>query len=198
MISYVNGVLTEIEEKSIVVEANGIGYSIFVPMTVIPHLNGIGSSVKIYTYMHVSDDAQKLYGFTSRNDREIFKMLIGVNGVGPKAAIGVLSVLNADELKLAVIAEDEKAISRAPGLGAKTAKKIILELKDKFSGDYFSGMDMPKVPEGAVSKREDAIAALVSLGYSASQALSAINKIDDIKDMEVDEIIGLALKNLAI
>ena len=130
MISYVKGSLTEKFEDSVIVEAGGIGYRIFVPTSVLEHLPKTGETVKIYTYFSVREDAMSLYGFLSRQDLEMFRQLIGVNGVGPKSALGILSALSPDVLRLAVLSGDAKAISKAPGVGSKTAQRIILDLKD--------------------------------------------------------------------
>ena len=131
VISYIRGPLEEKREDSVVVEAGNIGYRIFIPSSVLGELPGLGEEVKIYTYFSVREDGMSLFGFLSRQDLEMFRQLIGVNGVGPKSALGILSALKPDVLRLAVISGDAKAISKAPGVGAKTAQRIILDLKDK-------------------------------------------------------------------
>ena len=202
MISYVSGILSEIEENYIVVEAGGVGYGINIPSTLFQKLPGIGSTVKLYTHLQIAEDARKLYGFLSKEERELFRMLISVSSVGPKAAIAVLSVLTPDELRLAVLSEDEKAIARAQGLGSKTAKKIILELKDKFGAADMSGLfagataGATKADKAQVTAREDTIAALTSLGYSASEALAAITKVADAASLTSDQLLKEALKKL--
>lgn len=196
MISYISGTLTEIESGFIVVEAGGIGYGINVPVTMPARLPGIGSSVKVYTYFHVTDDSMKLFGFYSEDERALFKMLISVSGVGPKVGIAILSTLTPDEIRLAILSDDEKALARAQGLGAKTAKKIILELKDKFAKDIEGGSSVTSNGGAFSSNREDAIAAMVALGISSSDAFSAITKIGDVSEMTTEEILALALKKL--
>ncbi len=199
MISYITGTLAEIEDKYIVVEAGGVGYGISVTSRLIGALPAMGSSVKIYTHLQVSEDAQKLFGFGSAEERTIFRQLLSVSGVGPKAAMGVLSVMSPDELRLAVLSGDAKVISRAPGLGKKTAEKIIVELKDKYSINDLtgSGAAAPGVAAAAPGAREDAVAALVAMGFSASQALSAISSLGDISGKDAGELLSLALKALA-
>ena len=130
MISYISGVVEEIEKDKVVVDNNGIGYGIFASHSTLEQI-GIGEQVKIYTYFSVREDAMQLYGFLSRQELQLFKLLIGVSGVGPKGGLAILSTCPGDSLSMAVLADDAKAISKAPGIGAKTAQKIIIELKDK-------------------------------------------------------------------
>lgn len=146
MISYIKGELAEILPDVIVVEANGIGYNIYVPGSVPGELPSVGSEVKIYTYMNVKEDECSLFGFLTRDDLSMFKMLICVNGIGPKAALGALSNITADDLRFAVLADDVAAIKALPGIGPKTAQKIIIELKDKLKLD--------EVFESALSKNK--------------------------------------------
>ena len=135
MISYVKGILAEKAKDRIVVESGMMGIGIFVPMSVLEVLPPLGEEVKIYTHLQVREDDMSLYGFLSRSDLEMFRQLLGVNGIGPKGALGILSALRPEDLRLAVMTGDAKAISRAPGVGAKTAQRIILDLKDKGSAD---------------------------------------------------------------
>lgn len=197
MISYISGMLAETGDKFIVVEASGVGYGINVPATLPARLGGIGSAVRIYTHLHISDDSQKLYGFANKEERELFRMLLSVGGVGPKVALSVLSVFTPDDLRLAIVSEDEKALSGVSGLGKKTASKIILELKDKFSAGFSKGGSAAGAPAGRnAGPREDAIAAMVELGYSASESFAAVNSLGDTAGMQADEILGLALRKL--
>lgn len=131
MISYIRGELAEVLEDSIIVESSGIGFQIRVPVSVLEEMPEEGSEVKIYTYFNVREDAMQLFGFLDREDLRIFEMLLGVNGIGPKGAIGILSAISGEDLQFAVLADDAKTISKAPGIGLKTAQKLILELKDK-------------------------------------------------------------------
>ena len=196
MISYVTGILAEAGEKGVVIETGGIGYFMTVPVSLLAELPPLGSSVKLYTHFHVTEDALKLFGFKRPEDRELFRLLLGISGVGPKAAIGVLGMMTTNELKLAVLSDDEKKIARTPGLGPKTAKKIILELKDKFKLSDLNealGVSRP-VTEAGDSEREDALQALIALGYSPSESLSVISKLGDTAGMSSDQILSLALR----
>ena len=202
VISYVKGSLEERYEDSVVVEAGGIGYRIFVPTSVLENLPKTGETIKIYTYFNVREDAMSLFGFLSKQDLEMFRQLIGVNGVGPKSALGILSALSPDTLRLAVISGDAKAISKAPGVGSKTAQRIILDLKDKVKAeDILDGFTEPVSGHtegsdvGAVGK--EAIEALTALGYSASEASGVVKKVTITESMTAEDVLKAALKHLA-
>jgi Holliday junction DNA helicase RuvA len=163
---------------------------------------GRGEEVRIYTYFSVREDAMQLFGFLSEDDLEMYRLLLGVNGVGPKAALGVLSVLTADDLRFAVLSDDAKTIAKAPGIGNKTAQKMILELKDKLSlEDAFE----KKLAASAISgekmvitdARDEAVQALTALGYSNSDALKAVRRAEITEEMDVETILKLALKQMA-
>ena len=177
MISYIRGELAAVEEDRIVVEAGGIGYGIFMPGSAIGRLPAIGSQVKIHTYFSVKEDSMQLFGFLTRDDLEVFRLVIGVSGIGPKGGLNILSQLTSDELRFAVFSGDVKAISAAPGIGKKTAEKLILELKDKLNlEDALShSQEADSAPgPGAVlsgSVQNDAVQALVALGYGSTEAL---------------------------
>ena len=199
MISFIKGKLVHIYENVIIVENNGIGYEIFVPVSVIGNMPLVGSEVMIYTYMHVREDALQLFGFLDRDTLEIFKLLITVSGIGPKGAIGVLGTLSADDIRYAVMAEDAKTIAKAPGIGIKTAQKMILELKDKISLADTLGEQSAMVSAGAVdsktnANRAEAIEALTALGFSASEAVKAVSGVKDIETLSTEAIIKAALK----
>ena len=204
MISFIKGKLVHIYENVIIVENNGIGYEIFVPVSVIGNMPIVGSEVMIYTYMHVREDALQLFGFLDRDTLEIFKLLITVSGIGPKGAIGVLGTLSADDIRYAVMAEDAKTIAKAPGIGAKTASKVVIELKDKLkmrdvAENISSEIDWQQsIFDDGGSKQavSDAIEALVSLGYSATEATKAVRKADAGDDVTVEELLKLSLKYL--
>lgn len=200
MIAYIKGVLDTITEDYIIVENNGIGYKILVPGSVVQGLPQSGNEVKIYTYMYVREDAQQLYGFLTSDQLEMFRLLITVNGIGPKGALGILTVMDVDALRLAILSEDVKAIAKSPGVGAKTAGKLILELKDKCHlEDVFSqneDMGQVGVSDTGNEARNDAIQALVALGYSASEATAAVRKTQITSDMMVEDILKLSLKNI--
>lgn len=203
MISFIKGMVADIEEDKVVIECNQIGYNIFVPASVIGNINRTGEEVKLYTYMSVREDAVTLFGFLAKEELNLFKKLISVSGIGPKGALGILSTLSVDNLKLAILSEDAKAIAKSPGIGAKTASKLILELKDKISMDGIfepeSGNQMETgAGAGETSLQKDAVDALVSLGYSSSEALNAVRKAcGKQKDADdVSTIIKLALREI--
>lgn len=176
MIAYLNGILAEIEEENIVIEVNGIGYNVRIPAGMAGRLPQIGEVVKLYTYTSVREDAIGLYGFLSRDDLNMYRQLITVSGIGPKGGLSVLSAMSADELRMAVISQDAKAIAKAPGVGTKTAQRIILELKDKISLEDTAMMrEVNQVPQGSMltgksQAQTEAVEALTALGYSPSEA----------------------------
>lgn len=203
MIAYVKGELADITEDAIVVENNGMGYEISVPGSVMNGLPACGCEIKIYTYMYVREDAMKLYGFLTKDDLKVFKLLITVNGIGPKGALGILSVITPDDLRFAVLADDVKTISKAPGIGTKTAKKLILELKDKLKlEDAFEERlsHTEEVHTGAVSEniRSEAVQALVALGYSNADSLKAVRQVEITEDMTVEELLKKSLKFIGL
>lgn len=205
MIAFIKGELDLVMEEGIIVENGGIGYEIRVPLSMMNQLPSIGGEVKIYTYMYVREDALNLYGFLTKDDLNIFKLLITVNGIGPKGALGILSTITPDDLRFAVLADDVKTISKAPGIGKKTASKLIIELKDKLKlEDVFEGKLETTSGKGTESDshilnvRNEAIQALVSLGYSNGDALKAVRKVNISEDMEVEEVLKLGLKNISL
>lgn len=201
MYAYIKGTLEEITEDAVVVEAGGVGYHIMVSTATAELLPGIGSEVKIYTYTLVREDAFSLYGFLTRDDLEIFKKLITVSGIGPKGGLAILSVMSADSLRFAVMSGDAKAIAKAPGVGVKTAERVILDLRDKISVEDTLrnvGMagDTAKDEAGLADNRmrREAVEALVALGYSASEAGAAVRKVDAGENATPESILKLALK----
>ena len=201
MIGYLKGELTEIKESYIVIEAGNIGYEVYLPSSSIMELPARGSTIKIYTYLHVREDAIGLFGFLTKDDLEMFKLLITVNGIGPKGALGILSAISADDIRFAVLSEDVKTIAKAPGIGNKTASKLILELKDKFKLETafeqrLINQEEKRTGSGIIGKREEAIQALTVLGYSGSDALKIVNQIDITEDMTSEEILKLCLKKM--
>ena len=199
MITYIKGELTELCENSIVVECYGVGYEIMVPASIISELPSIGELVKVYTFQYVREDILDLYGFLTKDDLKIFKLLITVNGIGPKGALSILSVIRPDELRLAVLSDDVKAIQKAPGIGGKTAQKLIIELKDKLNIEDVinKGVDNSVIVPATGSVRDEAIEALVSLGYTSSEAIRAVRGIADAEGMDSEALLKAALKQLA-
>lgn len=201
MYAYIRGKLVSKNEDRIVLECNNIGYEIRVPNIMMEQLPSLNEEVKVYTYLHVREDAQLLYGFLAKEDKEIFQLLIGVSGIGPKGGLSILSVLSCDDLKFAILAGDVKTITSAPGVGAKTAQRLLIELKDKISLEETFESKLAKEQEvllgsGPAVIRSEAIAALVSLGYSSSEAARSIQHLVITETTTVEEIIRQALKKL--
>ena len=206
MISYIKGPLIAVEEDLIIIEAVSVGYHIHVPLSALEALPRIGDEVLIHTYLQVREDAMTLYGFLSRQDLKMFGRLLGVNGVGPKAALGILSTLRPDDLRLAIVAGDAKAIARAPGIGTKTAQRIILDLKDRIKPeDIMPGkvvLSEAGMEGGAAARTDsissDAVEALVALGYSMSEAVKAVRQVEVTPVMTAEEVLKASLKYLVI
>ena len=201
MIAFVRGTAVDMTENSVIVETGGIGYEIYMTGTDLSQIH-MGEEVKIHTYFNVREDAMQLYGFRSKDDLQMFKLLLGVNGVGPKAAVGVLAGITADELRFAILSDDVKTLSKAPGIGKKTAQKLILELKDKMKLDDAFEIKLAHEQEkaaaglGEVSDgRQEAVEALVALGYSSTDALRAVRKVTDVAPDDVEGLLKAALKN---
>lgn len=202
MIAYVNGIIDDITEDNVVVDVGGVGMNVKISAGTAARLPGVGKVVKLYTYTSVREDAFWLYGFLSRNDLEIFKKCITVSGIGPKGALSILSILDADSLRFAIVSGDAKAIAKAPGVGAKTAERLILELKGKLDIDdviisreaavYDSELSMAV---DSAQKRE-AVEALVSLGYGQAESLKAVTSIEGIEEMDSNAVLKAALKKL--
>lgn len=200
MIRFIKGIVADIEETYLVLDNHGIGYRIFTPASVLERYVRVGEEIKLHTYMNVREDAMLLYGFLTSDDLHLFELLLGVSGVGPKAGLGILSALSADELRFAVLSDDVTAISKAPGIGKKTAQKLILELKDKMSlEDAFEkklahGQDVPAA--AGTDESSEAVMALTALGYASSDALRAVRAVEGHETMDVETLLKAALKNL--
>lgn len=200
MYAYMIGKVADVAEDNLVLEVGHIGYNIRIPGSVVPLLPPIGDQVKIYTYTSVREDALQLFGFLTKDDLEMYKLLIGVSGIGPKGGLALLSVMSSDDVRLAVISQDAKAIAKAPGIGNKTAQRIILELKDKISLEdtFAAGENTAEVSaqaSGFGQARSEAVEALTALGYSASDALRAVKAVEQ-EDMDVEELLKAALKKM--
>ncbi len=218
MISYIRGEVLFRNESSVVIDVNGLGYEVFVPYNVMCALERATGVIELYTYMQVKEDGMALFGFASKQDLSTFKLLITVNGIGPKGAMGVMSYMTTQDLILAVLSDDVKAIAKAPGIGSKTAGKLILELKDKFkledtlSGAGFDAVALKGSAAAAASAgaagteeassardsqmRNEAVQALVALGYSSSEALKAVRSVPDEDGMTVETLLKKSLKYL--
>lgn len=201
MYAYFKGSVESITEEMIVLETNNIGYNIIMPSSDICRLL-IGDEVKVYTYLSVREDAMWLYGFLEKKSLDFYKLLLTVNGVGPKAAIGILSNASIDDIIVAIIAQDAKALSKLPGIGAKTAGRIILDLKDKVNTDDLldivvdnKSVDTSSKNSSAVlSVKKEATDILTALGYSSSEAMKALSKLDISDDAKAEEIVSEALR----
>ncbi len=206
MFYYISGKLAKLDGSFAVIDAGGVGFKMTISKSTYYRLSGKESTndVKLYTYMAVREDGTELFGFSSEEELSAFKLLITVSGVGPKAAISILSTLTPEKLALAICTEDKKAISQANGIGPKSAARIILELKDKLKADGISDTDNSTVAGTASElsgvadksgKLSDAQDALTVLGYSRSEAAKVLATIDT-ASLELDDIIRLALKKL--
>lgn len=203
MISFICGQVADTTENSVIIETGGIGYEVFMTGTAIEQAVRMEGKVKVYTYFHVREDAMQLYGFWNKDDLQMFRLLLGVNGIGPKAALGVLAGLTSDELRFAVLSDDVKTLSKAPGIGKKTAQKLILELKDKLKLEDAFEKKLAHEQEAAVlagadfhDGRQEAVEALTALGYSSSEALKAVRRVTDVDPGDVEAILKAALKQL--
>ena len=202
MYSYIRGELAEINSDHIVLDVNGIGYQIYIPTNTLNYLPSIGEMVKIHTYLYIREDAMMLYGFLTRDDLDMFKMLITVSGIGPKGGLGILSTLSTDDLRFAVLSDDAKAIAKAPGIGAKTAQRVIIDLKDKISLEEAFEKKLEhttnKVLPENNSIKNDAVLALNALGYSSTESLKAVSKVEITEDMDVEDVLKAALKHMSL
>ncbi len=198
MIYSVSGTLALVEQNHVVIECGGIGYSVKTSMTTISKLPAAGEKVTLYTHLAVKEDAIDLFGFYDEAERSMFKLLIGVSGVGPKGAVSVLSSLTPERFALAVASSDTKAI-RAPGIGPKTAERIVLELRDKVSKEQaasgITGVELPVPAPGVQANAAEAISALEVLGYARAEAANAVASLDN--SLSVEELIKRGLKVLA-
>lgn len=202
MIAFIEGTIVKKTINTVIIStASGLGYEIFVPMIDLQQLPSNGSRILLYTHLQVKEDAIALFGFLSEEKLQVFKLLITVSGIGPKGALGILSGISLDDLRFAVLSEDTKTISKIPGIGAKTAGKLILELKDKFKlqdtieTKLLQGESVA-VGTKASNMREEAVEALATLGYSATEAMKMLRKVEITETTTVEDLIKQGLKNL--
>ena len=197
MISFIRGELATVESDMAVIDVGGVGYGVFMPSQSLERLPSTGQEVRLFTYLNVREDAMQLYGFLRKDELEIFKLLLGVSGIGPKGGLNILSLLSADELRFAVLSGDVKAISKAQGVGKKTAEKLIIELKDKLKIEDM----MPGAREDSVDAtiqrgvQGEAIQALVALGYGNTESLQAVRQVE-IENKSVEEVLKEALRKM--
>ncbi len=197
MFAYLNGILADVSEDNCVIDVHDIGYNVKISGQTVSRLPGIGEMVKLYTYTSVKEDAFWLFGFLRKDELDLFKVLITVNGIGPKGALSLLSAMDADGLRMAIVSQDVKMISKAPGIGKRTAERLILELKDKLA--ITTSMIAREIQQyqatpitDSVNKKE-AVDALVALGYGQSESMNAVNQVEGADDMEVGALLKAAL-----
>ncbi|MBR3468916.1 MAG: Holliday junction branch migration protein RuvA [Lachnospiraceae bacterium] len=203
MIGFVHGIVEYVSEELAILDVGGIGYNIHVSADTASKMPGLGEEAKLYTYTSVREDAIWLYGFLTRQDLEIFKKCITVSGIGPKGALSILSVMDADTLRYAIMAGDKKAISKAPGVGPKMAERLILELKDKVSiDDEMIGREIAQTAIGNplmaadTPEKKEAVEALVALGYGQTESVRAVNAVPGVESMDSGSILKAALKKM--
>lgn len=204
MLSYIIGEVSDILEDMVIIENNGIGYNIKTSSMTINNMPQVGSMAKVYTYLHVREDALQIFGFLTKDELEVFKLLLNVNGIGPKGALGILSAISTDDLRFAVLSDDVNLIKSCPGVGAKTAQKLIIELKDKLKLEDAFEMAINNrnnrndKADNSVIVMNEAVEALVSLGYSSKDAITAVKNVEGIQDKSSEKILKEALKGLAL
>ncbi len=199
MFAYISGILEDVDAENAVIDVNGVGFNVRISADTASRLPGIGEALKLYTYTQVREDSFSLYGFLSRNDLNIFKQCITVNGIGPKGALAILSTLDADSLRFAIMSGDTKAIAKAPGIGTRTAERLIIDLKDKIKIDD-SMIDREIQIQNAVSdndpRRTEAVDALVALGYGRTESVKAVSNVPNADTLDAGAILKAALKYL--
>jgi holliday junction DNA helicase ruvA len=202
MIASVKGKLEGVSADSVTIDVNGMGVEVIVPNNVIGRLPKQDEAIKLHTYLHIREDAMQLFGFLEKEDLDFFKLLITVNGIGPKAAIAILSSMSTDVLTFAILSEDIKTIEKAQGIGAKTAKKLVLELKDKVGVINAKAVELRSDSSPFISLtigsaiKEEASQVLEALGYSRTEAMKAITAIEITEEMTSEDLVKSALKNL--
>ncbi len=192
MFEYISGTIAAKGDTYAVVDAGGIGYRLTMTANSLIRLK-TGEKTRVYTHLYISENIMELYGFASADEREMFRRLIGISGIGPKAAAAILSLYTPQSLAAAIVTEDEKAISKAPGIGKKTAGRIILELKDKLTDSELVPVTAAEQPQSDAAS--EALEALLSLGYMRSEALTALSGLGE--ELPTEEMIRQALKKMA-
>lgn len=204
MFYYVEGKVALIEQSLCVIDCAGVGYACHTSQNTISQVK-MGETARLYTYLYVREDIFDLYGFADAEELNCFKMLIGVSGVGPKAALAILSVASPSRLALSIITGEEKLLTQAPGIGKKIAQRIVLELRDKMSKEQLENgkgsavsLELPATGSAEVNHTQEAIAALMVLGYAQSEALQAMKGLDLSEYPDAESIIRVCLKRLAM
>lgn len=198
MYAYFRGRIAAKEPDLVIVDVNGIGYNIRISAGTASLLPPVGEEAKLYTYTAVREDAISLYGFLTKDDLDMFRLLIGVNGIGPKGGQSILSVMSPDDLRFAIVSGDAKMIAKAPGIGAKTAQRIILDMRDKVSLEDTLHADAgeARIDFSVPDSVREAVEALTALGYGATEAGRAVKEVKGAEQMAVEEILKASLKHL--
>lgn len=199
MYAYINGVVADKGHNELVIEAGGVGYSMYCSLNTVQNALSVGEMMRVYTYLNVTQDGITLFGFGTKEERAMFLRLISVSGIGPKTAIGILGSMSMRDLTLAIVMGDTAALSRAPGIGKKTAQRIALELKEQISDDEVEGLSASGAKNVVPLRQDDpvteAMIALQSLGYTAGEAMQALSAVKDKSD-QPDELVRLALRGM--
>lgn len=199
MYAYINGIVADKGQNELVVEAGGVGYALFCSFNTIQNAPSVGERMRVYTYLSVSQDNVSLFGFETKEEKAMFLRLTGVSGIGPKTAIGILGSMSLRDLTLAIVMGDTAVLSRAPGIGKKTAQRIALELKEQISSDEVEGLSAPDAAAFMPARPNDALTeamlALQSLGYTQGEAMQALSAVKDQSD-QPDELVRLALRGM--
>ena len=195
MFAHFNGTVAEKNADSIVLDVNGVGYLLYVSGATLQMCPAVGERLKLYSVLNVREDAMELFGFYSREEKAMYERLRSVSGVGSRTALQILSTLSVRDLSIALVSGDAAALTRVPGIGKKTAQRLVLELKDKVDDQQLTGMGASVSPRAAAGPEGEAVAALTALGYSASEAARAVSLVAGKTD-RTDELIFLALKSL--
>ncbi len=195
MFAHFEGVVAEKTADSIVLDVNGVGYLLNVSGATLSMAPAVGERMKLYSALNVREDAMELFGFYSREEKAMYERLKGVSGIGSRMALQILSSMSVRDLSLALVAGDAGALTRVPGIGKKIAQRLVLELKDKVDDSQLTGGGASVAPKSATGPEGEAVAALVALGYSASEAARAVSRVAGQTERS-DELIFLALKSL--
>ena len=199
MYAYINGVVADKGHNELVIEAGGVGYSLYCSLNTVQNALSVGEMMRVYTYLNVTQDGITLFGFGTKEERAMFLRLTSVSGIGPKTAIGILGSMSMRDLTLAIVMGDTAARSRAPGIGKKTAQRIALELKEQISDDEVEGLSASGAKNVVPLRQDDpvteAMIALQSLGYTAGEAMQALSAVKDKSD-QPDELVRLALRGM--
>lgn len=198
MYAYFRGKIAAKEPDLVIVEVNGIGYNIRISAGTASLLPPVGGEAKLYTYTSVREDAIALYGFLTKDDLDMFKLLISVNGIGPKGGQSILSVMSPDDLRFAIVSGDAKMIAKAPGIGAKTAQRIILDMRDRvlLEDTLHADGGEARIESSVPESLREAVEALTALGYGVTEASRAVKEVKGAEQMAVEEILKASLKHL--